>query len=232
MSVHPDILIHWTDSRWAGRPLDSRLRARYVYRLVEFYRVGLRLTQSKGDIQNLHGALNARQPVSPRKRLCFTELRLSQVSTHVANFGSLGIGFRRRFLLEKGANPVFYVPNAPAGVANTNATKLLNMAKGDPELEVLASFIKPMSRRRSKSVLPAYDEMEWRCVDCKVASTGARPYPEREGHPTFEFEPRDVVLLVFPDAQTRRLAINDERLRPFFRKHVPMMFDVKDIKNL
>jgi len=78
--------------------------------------------------------------------LCFTELRLSQVSTHVANFGSLGIGFRRRFLLEKGANPVFYVPNAPAGVANTNATKLLNMAKGDPELEVLASFIKPICR--------------------------------------------------------------------------------------
>jgi len=146
MSVHPDILIHWTDSRWAGRPLDSRLRARYVDRLVAFYRVGLRLTQSKGDIQNLHGALNARQPVSPRKRLCFTELRLSQVSTHVANFGSLGIGFRRRFLLEKGANPVFYVPNAPAGVANTNATKLLNMAKGDPELEVLASFIKPICR--------------------------------------------------------------------------------------
>ncbi len=232
MNVHSDILIHWTDRRWAIRHLDSRLRARYVDRLVAFYTVGLRLTQSKSDIQNLHGALNTKHLVSPRKRLCFTELRLSHVSTHVANFGSLGVGFRRRFLLEKGANPVFYVPNAPAGVANTNATKLLSMASSDPELEVLASFIKPMSRRRSKTSFPAYDEMEWRCVDCKVANTGASPYPVKDGYPTFDFKPRDVVLLVFPDAHTRRMAINDKRLRPFFNKHMPMLLDVKDAKNL
>ncbi len=232
MNVHSDILIHWTDRQWALCPLDAQLRAQYVDRLLAFYKVGLRLTQSSADIQNLHGALNTKQLVSPRKRLCFTELRLSQISTHVANFGSLGVGFRRRFLLEKGANPVFYVPNAPAGVANTNATKLLSMARSNPELEVLASFIKPMSRRRSKTSFPAYDEMEWRCVYCKVASTGASPYPVRDGYPTFEFKPRDVVLLVFPDAQTRRLAINDKRLQPFFKKHMPMLLDVKDAKNL
>jgi hypothetical protein len=232
MNVHPDILVHWTDRRWAKKKLTPALRSKYVKRLCDFYQKGLWLTHTEGATETIHGAFHTKTKLRPRPCLCFTELRLSQVTAHIARFGSLGIGFRRQFMLNRGANPVFYLQNFHAGVVNTNLAAVARAAKTDETIQLFTSYMKPMSARRSQTKFPEYDQMEWRCVDCCIAGTNRRPYPIKNGHPTFTFHPRDVEIIIFPDKQTRVKALKDKRLQNTFRKHPPMMIDSTELVNL
>jgi hypothetical protein len=45
--------------------------------------------------------------------ICFTEIRLSQAQTHAKQYGKLGIGFERDFIMDKGGRPVIYIPYKP-----------------------------------------------------------------------------------------------------------------------
>ena len=133
--------------------------------------------------------------------------------------------------MEKGANPVFYLQNNDAGVVNTNIGLLVEAAERNPPLRLFLSYVKAMSKEKGSGLLQ-YDEIEWRCVDCAVSGTGKRPYPPKNGHPTLEFEPKDVEILIFPDKETRTEAIKNDDLQPFFKTHLPMMIDVTEIGNL
>ena len=232
MNIHPDILVHWTDQRWAGKDLTPKLRSDYVERLVSFYKNGLWLSYKEDAVEIIHGAFDQRTVIQPGAILCFTELRLSLVGRHIERFGSLGIGFRRRFMMKQGANPVFYLQNDDSGVVNTNIGILFRAVQDNGSLGLFLSYVKGMSKTKGSDDLSQYDEMEWRCVDCSVTGTGARPYPVTKGHPTFVFTPNDVEILIFPDKHTRREALRHKKLIPFFETHLPMIMDATEIGNL
>jgi len=42
-------------------------------------------------------------------RVCFCDIPLADLSIHIKKFGPFGIAFAKRFLVEKGASPVFYI---------------------------------------------------------------------------------------------------------------------------
>ena len=233
MNIHPDILVHWTDRKWVGQDLTDRLRSDYVERLFSFYQNGLWLTDQADAVEVIHGAFKKKTTIHPGAILCLTELRLSLVEKHIGRYGSLGIGFRRSFMMQKGVNPVFYLQNDDAGVVNTNLGLLHDAAQDQdkPGLQLFLSYVKAMSKEKGQD-LSQYDEMEWRLVDCSVSGTGERPYPVRNGKPTFEFGPSDVEILIFPDKDTRKEAVRNDKLIPFFKSHLPMMIDATEIGNL
>ena len=231
MNIHPDILIHWTDRKWVGQDPTDKLRSAYVERLISFYRNGLWLTDQADAVEAIHGAFDNKTSIHPGAILCLTELRLSLVEKHIGRYGSLGIGFRRSFMMQKGANPVFYLQNDDAGVVNTNLGLLHDAAQERPGLHLFLSYVKAMSKEKGQD-LSQYDEMEWRLVDCSVSGTAERPYPVRNEKPTFEFGPSDVEILIFPDKKTRKEAVRNKELIPFFESHLPMMIDATEIGNL
>jgi hypothetical protein len=150
MNIHPDILVHWTDRKWAKQPLTDRLRSNYVERLVSFYQNGLWLTDQADAVEVIHGAFDNKTMIHPGAILCLTELRLSLVEKHIGRYGSLGIGFRRSFMMHKGANPVFYLQNNDAGVVNTNIGLLVEAAEHNPPLRLFLSYVKAMSKGKGQ----------------------------------------------------------------------------------
>ena len=43
--------------------------------------------------------------------VCFCDIPLPDLNIHITKYKGFGIGFKRQFLVEKGANPTFYVTN-------------------------------------------------------------------------------------------------------------------------
>lgn len=227
MIIHPDILVHWTPRKWAGQPLTNPRRMEYVDHLKSIYTQGLWFTPTSPP-ETIDG-YNTRTVIPPLPIVSFTELRLSQVGTHIMRYGSLGIGFRRSYLLSRGANPVFYVQNASQAIANTNLALIVQYLGKTPALKVLMTYFKPMSSTPGGQ-LDFYEEMEWRIV---AARLGKRDVFKRVGKLIiFDFQPSDVELLVFPDTATRRLAMSDADMQALWGGTYPMMFDAPDISHL
>jgi hypothetical protein len=101
MDIHSKILVHWTGKKDNGSAYIKDQE--YVERLKNYYKNGLFAKRTSEDsirkwkIKNL-------------VRICFTEIRLSQVQTHAKRYGKLGIGFSRDFIMNKGGRPVIYIP--------------------------------------------------------------------------------------------------------------------------
>src|SRR4030042_1707577 len=118
---HSDFLIHWTgkldiddvyDPKWFEKPsspLKEEIIEPYLKRLRSILKHGLWMTKDPDEaIIKIEGKPLRRPCIG---RTCFTELRLSQVRDHAANFGRLGIGFKRPFLLNRlGAPMIYYHP--------------------------------------------------------------------------------------------------------------------------
>jgi len=52
--------------------------------------------------------------------ICFADIPVDELSLHVTKYSPFGLSFKRRFLLSKGANPVFYLArSAMTGVPKT-----------------------------------------------------------------------------------------------------------------
>jgi hypothetical protein len=108
MPVHSKFIIHW-----AGReitkypPLSTSRSQSYVQLLKKIMEDGLLM---KIGSEVIHGRLN-KYIQAKIARVCFTEIKLSQVKDHACKYGLLGIGFDRQFICERYGNPVFYVQN-------------------------------------------------------------------------------------------------------------------------
>jgi len=227
MKIHPDILIHWTPRRRAAEVLTPELRSFYVEHLKSICKTGLRFSEPETP-ESIRG-VNQSTTLPSLPMLCFTELRLSMVAEHIQRYGRLGIGFRQSYLREQGANPVFYMQNANQGIVNTNLQTLGAQTEKLPGLEVFLSYIKGMSQEVDGE-LDYYDEMEWRIVGCNIA--GRCPF-KRDGNGfIFDFQPTDIELLVFPDADTRREAMADQDIQAFFGDDPPMMLDAPDVGSI
>jgi hypothetical protein len=169
--VHSDFLIHWTgkdidsecDNQWHTNHSSRTNYAsteKYLQRLKNILKYGLWMTDNQEDesIKIKNGKIN---PPS-HSRTCFTELKLSMARSHAAEFGRLGIGFKRFFLFERLGAPIIYFNeygynwlHPPLFCSN--------------EDEYYKCFFKPMTVKTADTTLQYkfFDESEWRIIYSK-----------------------------------------------------------------
>lgn len=163
-------------------------------------------------------------------RLCFSEIKLSLARKHAERYGLLGIGVDRNFVLERYGNPVFYQYNGKYNCIAENLRKLRdylgerdqneNRKKGDSwvgKLEVILAYCKKMNEGDGENFL-YYDEMEWRIVELKRLLDEAKirnAGRDANGELLYRvpLEPKDIRVIVFPDKETRDIALSDKFIR-------------------
>lgn len=217
-----DILIHWTGKDITVDLPPAEAQRHCVNLLTEILGGGLRYTPPRKSEQFAGG--DGMVDMLQRPMICFTELKLSEVSAHASRYGSLGIGFSRKYLLEYGANPAFYVHSDSAGIANRNLVNCANRIIDIPGADVMLSYFKPMSDAHQPD-LKYYDEMEWRMVLAFLGDHPAAGIVKRDESYYFAFSVRNVSLLVFPNEETRIAALRDEQFMKVLAEHTPMMVD-------
>lgn len=225
-SHHSDILIHWTSKELSKKSLsEPDVQDEYIALLHSIYTKGLRFSIPKTP--DVVVGVDCKSILETRPIICFTELQLSKAQEHARRYGSLGIGFNREFLMKWGANPVFYVQNKNQGIVNTNLSGLVNPKDKHDWLDVFLSYVKPMGEPCSDNYI-YYDEFEWRIVGCKLGEQLPSLFVKNEEGLWFKFESIDVSLLAFPNEDTRRKALADDKLMDFFKDHMPMMVDTSN----
>lgn len=154
-SVHRRQLFHWIGSHLEsdkGLTLGQR-RAAYLECLRDSLDHGLWLTRSPQELEADHGG---HQPRQIQPMVCFTDNRLSECAYHAQNYGKLGLGFPKRFVIDRFGGPVNYVSHK---TRRNLYFKYFYELQGhleetgaDPatlqKLEYLMSFLKPISQRR------------------------------------------------------------------------------------
>ncbi len=107
MGIHSKILVHWMGKDIENNSEDKRSQF-YVDRLKNDLQEGLYTKTT--DEAVIRGWI-----IKNITRLCFTEIRLSQVQTHAERYGKLGLGITRDFIMNRGGRPVIYIPFAVMG---------------------------------------------------------------------------------------------------------------------
>lgn len=234
--LHSKLLIHWTGRKQANparRAINPRLREKYVDLLEEICQKGLYMNPGE---ETIHGVNDAwiKAKIS---RICFTEVRLSQAERHARQYGSLGIGFSREFVMEREGNPVFYVQSGGKGhVAEHLASVESYLKKANKEeweaLQTVLGYLKNMSQRNSTD-LQYYEEMEWRVVHLERLEREGYIIPDDKQRGLFRltFEPDDVKILIFPDRKTQKSALKNPTIARFFNKDFPMVATLDECKN-
>jgi hypothetical protein len=110
--IHLQQLFHWIgsnlDEKVSGSKLSESLRRKYLDYLRGALKHGLwaktpRIPDQLGD----GSLIKVHRPIT-----CFTEWSLDQSHPHTRIYGRLGFGFPKRFVLERGGQPVTYVRDA------------------------------------------------------------------------------------------------------------------------
>jgi len=164
-------------------------------------------------------------------RTCFTEVKLSQARKHAQRYGHLGIGVHRDFVLQRHGNPVFYVQSGNTSAVVENLAKVRGALEHDAvnkaNLEVVLGYAKSMSDPNS-SDLKFYDELEWRIVHLERLEGRYLAVVDRANNIfRIELEPAEVRLVVFPDDETKRMALSDPALAPLVQAH-PIFVTLED----
>jgi hypothetical protein len=250
-------LVHWTGPDLEREPskLTDKSRALYVERLASILERGLRLCSIRESVGYIHDSTGSHHGHSWRPRLtCFTEVRLSQASFHAREYGLLGIGFAREWVVERGGGPVHYVRGRDRDVISENlgtlSAWLSALAKPhyttDRERydEIMAlwyrvvenlCFTKRMSRSSRVDDFERLDEHEWRIVRLHRPFASSTLFGEDGEHGTVLIAPDDVRLLVFPDFATRSLALADGRIKAILARRAdgpPIMLTLDDAEHL
>ena len=225
-SSHSEILIHWTSRELSKKSSsDAITQDEYVILLYSIYSRGLKFSSPKEP--DIVVGVNCRTEIPTLPIICFTELHLSHAQEHAKQYGSLGIGFNREFLMKWGANPVFYMQSKNQGIVNTNLSRLTKLKSMHVGLDVFLSYVKPMGAPNSDQYF-YYDEFEWRMVACKLGNQWPERFVESDGDIWFKFKPSEVSLIAWPNEATRRKGLADPKLADFFNDHMPMIVDTSD----
>jgi hypothetical protein len=249
-----DFLVHWT-----GRdisvvaPLTEPARVAYVDRLFDILQFGFWMTRPTERVvgNNVRASSGAVSFEYHAEMTCFTEVRLSAATHHASQYGLVGIAVDRKFVLDRWGGPVHYVRNGPDEYVVGSFFQLRfllqflsNNTAGDVrdaaisalrDAEYLGVFLKPMSPPTTDS-FRMLDEHEWRIVakqqqidrgNIIVAST---PPPQFR----LRIPPKEVRLLVLPDAPTRNKVLTDARIRPTLWDHgcYPPLLTLPECANL
>lgn len=240
MEVHSKFIVHWAGKEITRNislsPTDSKL---YLELFKKIVKEGLLLTRGS---ELIHGRSN-KYIKAETARVCFTEIRLSQVKSHALKYGLLGIGFDRQFICERYGNPVFYVQNhLEYGVVIETLDYLrgyLQQRKDNNDdraeemikfLEVPLCFVKNMSERTNSTQFDCYDEMEWRIIHLDHMENR---FIEKRGEKYYlKFSPSDIKILVYPDTRTKESALNDAQLKEsIFNHHFPIIATIEECEH-
>jgi len=125
-NVHRQQLFHWigahieadrTSKSSRPRDLDDRHRRTYLDCLDGALRHGLWLKTPRDPDQLGDGSkVKVTRPI-----VCFTEWSLHESLPHTTRYGRLGLGFAKRFVSERGGQPVAYVRDQKRGDPFTKA---------------------------------------------------------------------------------------------------------------
>lgn len=166
---HSDLLIHWTGKDLidpddlGAKTYPNDVVDAFLRRLKNILNHGLWMTKHEGDD---YFDVNRRKILKPKvSRTCFTELKISDSMTHAINFGGLGIGFKRFYVINRMGSPVYYVPNTMGSGLHPFFPPFVD------EKEVSSienySFFKNMSSGHDSNGYISYDlyeESEWRII--------------------------------------------------------------------
>jgi len=228
MGIHSTFIVHWT-----GKDIDHNaidIRQQYVARLINDCKFGLYMKKGRETITGS----NSKAIWADISRVCFSEIRLSQAQRHANIYGKMGIGFHRSFVLERMGSPVFYVQNGSNGVIIEHFDYLHGfLAKNNhhdmlSRLQVIMGYLKNMSNPGDNDLI-YYEEMEWRVVHLGCLE-GKHIIPEDITASIYRlnFQPEDVKLIVFPDKETKQLALSNNFILDYFKYHQPIMTTVSD----
>lgn len=242
MAMHSKYLIHWTGRDFHNKDYDitPKIREKYLDRLCDNCEHGLYMRKGRETIYGV-GESNINADIA---RVCLSEIRLSQAEEHAGKYGMLGIGFYRNYVIERGGNPVLYVRNGDSDMITQNIAfihrKLKTMVEGDnkdTEKEMLGAvrqvmgFMKGMSERANDLGYLLYEEMEWRIVHSNTFEQYFTAVDINKHIYRASFQPQDIKILVFPDYDTKEMAMERKEIKDFFGNHFPMMTTIKDCLN-
>lgn len=215
--IHTDFLVHWTGKDLHSShtsDLTDRIRKNYVERLVDVLTHGFYMNVGH---ETIHGS-NGNSITAGVARTCFTEIKLTQARGHANNYGRLGIGVHRKFVMQRHGNVVFYVQNSDNSVVVENLVKVHKILEagrtGLIEFEAILAYFKNMSEQNAAD-LEYYDELEWRIIHLERLEGRYINVVDRLNN-IFRviLKPEDIRLIVFPDDATRAMALSDLRLEP------------------
>lgn len=167
-------------------------------------------------------------------KTCFTEIKLSMAKSHAQEYGALGIGVTREFVIVRYGNPVFYVTNGDHSNIVVCARKIRDFLDRPDckfkevlcEFEILLGYFKKMGEQNSDDLI-YYDELEWRIVHLKRLETERRITVQDKNEHIYriKLEREDVKVLVFPDKQTKDLALENRDILGLIDKPICVTMD-------
>jgi hypothetical protein len=225
MNIHSKFLVHWTGKDIENKPEVDRSQL-YVERLLDYYQNGLFLKRTDEDsirkikIKNL-------------VRLCFSEIRLSQTRGHANKYGKLGIGFTRKFIINRGGRPAIYIPfEAKIGLLDESLKQAYEESKGQEKIQKPIIYVLTYIKRMwDESGEEHYDEMEWRIVHDENPNDAYIKEDKMKGVYRFIFAPSDIKIIIFPDEKTKKRSFNDETIKEFIFQHTPITVTLDDCDN-
>jgi hypothetical protein len=139
--IHRQQLFHWLGSH-IDRTIPAetvaqrnRRRTAYVECLKSAVKDGIWLkTPRKPDQLGDGSLIKVSRPIA-----CFTEWSLGQSLAHTSEYGQLGLGFSKRFILSRGGQPVIYVQDKKSSAPYSAALKALAAALKDPATKIPAT---------------------------------------------------------------------------------------------
>lgn len=170
--AHSGYLIHWT----GGKDIDAvhdpdwpkkhssittpAVTALYLERLKYILKYGLWMTKNPEDEFVKIGKIIKRPYTA---RTCFTELKLSAVRAHAADYGRLGIGFKRPFLFNRLGAPMIYFHSDRK---NWFYPPFSSNPTSNIFTDYFACFLKHMNEKSEDGTqqFKYYDESEWRII--------------------------------------------------------------------
>jgi len=231
MGIHSKILVHWTGKRDIENEPEARRAQLYLERLRDYYQNGLFAKRTSEDV--IRGMRMANII-----RLCFTEIRLSQVQAHSDRYGKLGLGFARDFITNKGGRPVVYIPYNASEDSRLLEDSIKNVYERSQDntgihrsAKWIMAHVKRMSNENNDEIAgyeDYYEEMEWRIVYDENPENRHLTQGQGKGIRRLKFEASDIRVLVFPDEDTRRISLEDDILKRYLSEHMPIMATLAD----
>lgn len=218
--LYPQTLFHFTDKNGLLGILESNFKITYSLEKIECQAAQLTSGDSRGDLSN-EIPINR---IFGAPMVSFCDLRLSELRNHMRDYGSYGIGLSKRWAVENGVNPVYYV-SAKSGLLKQYIDSMAElfsiMSSSDceglnPLYHRLLNFYRYMKNydaplyRKGRLIRASHrfaNEREWRYV------------PPIDGDLLRSFVPKDTM-----EDPIRKAEIND------WYKDSPLVFHPSDIK--
>jgi len=238
------LLVHWTGKDIGlTHPLSEPQRQSYVARLESILGSGFWMNKPE-FAESLLGYDLTTYGLQPAMT-CFTEIRLSQARQHAHQYGLLGVGVERDFVLDRTGGPVHYVRNRPNECivgSYSQLFKYLNNHRAETKegenpvgvLFMLMSFLKPMSELTNEEDHQFLDEQEWRIVqNDRIKKDHIARQPGDRPVALLPITHHEVSVIIFPDRDTVNRAIVSDFFKDWLSERVipPTITCLEDVES-